>query len=815
MRRASTGTRIERIGTMRARPSSVRSTWRRLALWPRLAIAVTAGFVGLYVVFGLLALRAVDESTDRILDERLVMAQMAARSVDATLEHGFTELERAKAHAAFDPGSPSHRTEHAVLAHAFGRAASFALGVYFVDRSGRVVLAEPPTGQAPGARLRADRAVRRALRTRKRTISAPFRDPVTRRAVVALTTPVANDDGTVRSALVGLVDVAGVELGRALDQARDLGRTGHAELVSGEGVVVASTDQSEVLRPGEHLPYFLRMLRDRASGVETVAYDPGELVPPERRHERHVMAFVPLKTAPWGVAVGGLDEETFAPASRLQRALLLAGALSLGLLWLLTLLGARFLVRPVRTLTVASQEMASGDLERPVRVVEGGEVGALAESLDRMRLQLRASRSELEAKVSERTAALATRNRQLAAVAAVATAANQARDLDETLGRCLEVVLQDAGMEVGAVRLVENGMLGEPVFRGDPARLACSRGPVAVGTCLCGRAAATGEPVYADARTDSRLAACCRLEDENVVVLLPLRTRVETLGVLVLARAGEELPHDEEQLTLAAVANQLAVAVENARLVEELRHAEAQREMGRLRAELVSAVSHELRTPLGFITSYATTLLRSDAHVDDATRREFLEVIDQETRKLGRMIEELLDASRLQAGRLPVERVEVDVAELVERAAVKARAAVAAAGHTGALSTSLPASDVVVAADPMRTEQVLLNLLDNAARYSNPAAPIDVTVRSEDGHAVISVSDRGDGIAEAEQLAVFEAFHRGEGPRRRGVAGVGLGLAICRGIVEAQGGSIWVESALGEGSTFTFTLPLADRRVEA
>ncbi len=786
----------------------------RLNLWPRLAIAVTLGFLALFAIFSLLALRAVDDSTDRILKERLVIAQMAARETDRLLERGFYELQKATQFAAFDPLAPSLAQEHHMLTHAYGRVGTLSLGVYFVDAEGKVVLSQPPGKVAKGTDLSREPFVRKVLQTRRRSVSAPFRDRSTGRPAVALTSPVLNPDGTLRSVLVGLVDVSGADVLDPLAHARDLGHTGHAELVDEGGLVIASTGYGGFLRPGEHLDFYLRMLRSRASGVENVPYAPWHPVPEQRRGERHVMAFAPLSAAPWGVSVGGSDRETFAPVARLRNRLLLAGAFSLAFLWALTLIGARLLVRPVRVLTGAAREMAAGDLERPVRIDEGGEIGMLGESLEAMRTQLRESLEkvrrwgeELDVKVQERTEELTTRNRQLAAVTAVATAANQARDLDGMLSRCLEVVLEHTGMEAGAVRLLEekSGQLVVAASRGDYSGFPCRDKSVAGGECPCGVVASTGAPLYLDPGARRGFKPPCLAPAAEALAILPLESPKGTLGVLYLSRSRGDPPGQEERQTLAAISNQIAVATENARLLEELRQLESQREVQRLKAELISAVSHELRTPLGFIKGYATTLLRDDAAVDAETQREFLQIIDEEAGRLQQMIDELLDASRLQAGRLPIEPKPVALGELVGSAVERIRPALGQAGH--AVAVRLPAEEVVVLADPLRVEQVLRNLLDNAARYSEPGTPVEVSVRREDGYAVVGVADRGDGIPGPERETIFEPFHRGDNSRRRGVRGTGLGLAICRGLVEAQGGSMWVESGAGPGSTFLFTLP--------
>jgi signal transduction histidine kinase/HAMP domain-containing protein len=796
---------------MSGRVSLLRQGWQRLNLWPRLVITLAVGFLLLFGVFSLLALRAVNDSTGHVLRERLVIAQMAAAEENRVLQRGFNELQKATEFATFDPRDRDQSAEFHMLAHAYGRLGAFSLGVYYLDPHGRVVLSWPVT-QLPLRGSLADRPyVTTVINTKHRDVSSPFRDRSGRPAV-ALTLPIRNTDGTLRSMLVGVLDVSSPDVVQPLEYATKLGSTGHAELVDEKGVVIASTMPGEFMQQGEHLPFYLQMLKAGTSGVENVAYDPGA---PISNAPHHVMAFAPLSAAPWGVAVGGSAQETFAPVVHLRNTLLLAGALSLVVIGGLALLGAHLHVRPVQQLTEAAVRMAAGDLTQPVRAGGGGEIGVLRRSLEAMRVQLKESLEtvqrwgeELESKVAARTSALTARNRQLAAVTAVATAANQARDVDDVVGRCLEVVLVQTGMTAGAIRLLdpESGELGIPTFRGGYDRFDCRHRSMAVGECPCSLVAAGGTPLRLDPRARKQFELPCTAPESQALTILPLKGPGGSLGTLSLATGDAQALRPVDLRTLEAICNQLAIAIENARLLGELRELEAKAEVQRVKAELISAVSHELRTPLGFIKGYATTLLREDGdRIDPATRREFVEIIDEETDRLEKMIDDLLDASRLQAGRLHVERRPTAIAGLLTSAVNKIRPALLEAGHE--IAVQLPDGDVHVLADPMRVEQVLDNLLDNAARYSEPGTPLEVAMRPEDGHVVVSVTDHGDGIPDEEADRVFEPFHRGDNSRRRGVRGTGLGLAISRGIVEALSGRLWVVSKPGRGSTFHFSLP--------
>jgi len=293
----------------------------------------------------------------------------------------------------------------------------------------------------------------------------------------------------------------------------------------------------------------------------------------------------------------------------------------------------------------------------------------------------------------------------------------------------------------------------------------------------------------------------------NVYVSMPLRGPSGVLGVLTLGRRHGALPTPDERAILTAICDQIAVAVENTRLAAELRRLEAQHEVQRMRSEFLSAVSHELRTPLGFIKSYATTLLRDDTPIEQATRRHFLEIIDEETDKLDHMIDELLDVSRLQAGRLPIDCKPMALDALVTRAVGKARPVLEGSGH--AVTLRLSDAEVPVLADALRIEQVLDNLLENAARYSAPDAAVEISLLAEEGHAILSVTDRGDGIPAAELERVFEPFYRGHSSAARSWTGSGLGLAIAKGFIEANGGTISVDSLPGQGTSFVISLPIS------
>jgi PAS domain S-box-containing protein len=227
-----------------------------------------------------------------------------------------------------------------------------------------------------------------------------------------------------------------------------------------------------------------------------------------------------------------------------------------------------------------------------------------------------------------------------------------------------------------------------------------------------------------------------------------------------------------------------------------------EREQEEQRSTFISVISHELQTPIAIIKGYASTLARSDAVLDPQALRTRLKAVEEEADRLNKLVGNLLYASRIQAGGLQMDITPLDLAPLIERAAERLRVK-----HPEATITlDLPAHLPPVMADRERIEEVLQNLLDNAIKYSPGQAFITVTCRAMADEVIVSISDQGMGIPLREQAGIFDRFQRAGNSKASAIQGAGLGLYICRAIVEAHGGRIWVESTLHSGSTFSFSL---------
>ena len=227
-------------------------------------------------------------------------------------------------------------------------------------------------------------------------------------------------------------------------------------------------------------------------------------------------------------------------------------------------------------------------------------------------------------------------------------------------------------------------------------------------------------------------------------------------------------------------------------------------ELNRLKSNLLSTVSHELRTPLATIKGYSTMLLDYEDRLEPGEKRQHLESVDRAADRLTDLVDHLLDMSRLDAGLLSLQRDPTSVGELIEEAVDEARLRTPAARISLNVDKGLPILNV----DPRRIRQVLDNLLENARKHAGEEVEVVVTARQADKEVLIGVADRGPGIPADEAGRVFDRFYHVERRLAGRGEGMGLGLAICKGLVEAHGGRIWVESEVGKGSTFCFTLPV-------
>jgi signal transduction histidine kinase len=283
---------------------------------------------------------------------------------------------------------------------------------------------------------------------------------------------------------------------------------------------------------------------------------------------------------------------------------------------------------------------------------------------------------------------------------------------------------------------------------------------------------------------------------------LPMMVHGRCVGGLVFGRFGGP-SYPPEHIRLAEfVAWHVGQLLENRRMARRIASLEAQRELARMQDEFISTISHELRTPLGMIKGYVTTLMREDTNWDSETRLEFLEIVDEEADRLRELIDNLLDSSRLETGTLGMTLEPTKLSTIIRDSVSRTQAVYPNMEVEIDIGDDIP----VLQADPTRIAQVMDNLLSNANKYA-PGSQIAVASDRRDNVVEIGVQDGGPGIPPEHVPHLFERFYRVP-EQTSNVRGTGLGLYICRKIIEAHSGEIGVESQEGSGTRIFFTLPI-------
>jgi len=286
-------------------------------------------------------------------------------------------------------------------------------------------------------------------------------------------------------------------------------------------------------------------------------------------------------------------------------------------------------------------------------------------------------------------------------------------------------------------------------------------------------------------------------------VSVPLAVGEVTFGTLVAVKpAGARPMTRAERLLLESAAKQASAALERARLDAKVRHAQLEAETNQLRAAMFSSVTHDLRTPLASIMAGVTSLLDETAVHDRSQERELLLTIREETDRLNRLVGNIMDLAKVRAGALIPSREPTAIDEIVVAVLQRLRSNLSSFTLRADLQDDLP--DAMV--DPVQIDQVLTNLLENAARYAPAGSEIEVKVLDAGDVIRVRVSDQGAGIPAEDREKVFEAFYRGSASPER--PGSGLGLAIVRAIVLAHGGRVWIEDASVGGTAVVFDVPV-------
>jgi two-component system, OmpR family, sensor histidine kinase KdpD len=484
------------------------------------------------------------------------------------------------------------------------------------------------------------------------------------------------------------------------------------------------------------------------------------------------------------VLIAALGRFHLANASMLYLIVVLLAAVALGrgpavmVAFVAFLASNFFLVEPRFTLIVANPEEWVTLILLLLTAVVTGQVAAGQEQ--------RAAEAEANAREA----------RLLSEVAQLMTEPN----LDPALGRVAERLRGELG--VLAVRIVVNGEDGGLLASAsagagtdlEALTAALAGGGLEVLSPSGGRWVRVVQPRAGRAAASAASVPALRL------LRVPVRAPHGETGEVILAARRDSRFGPAEVRLLESVSAQLWGAVDRARLRDEANEAEVLRRGDQVKSALLDAVSHDLRTPLASILASAGSLRQRNVEWDDEARRSFAEAIEQEAHRLDRIVGNLLDLSRLESGALQPDRGWYEPTALINEVAARLRPLVA----PHALVLDLPDELPPVHLDYSEVDQVLSNVIENAAKYSPPESEIRVTAAVADGSLRVDVSDQGPGVAGDAMPRLFEPFFRGNRGQR---GGSGLGLAVARGLVEAHGGRIWAENRPEGGARFSFEIP--------
>jgi signal transduction histidine kinase len=541
------------------------------------------------------------------------------------------------------------------------------------------------------------------------------------------------------------------------------------------------------------------------------------------------------------------QDEAFAPARELAATTAEFGLASVLILVVVAYLLSQRIARPILAITATARKVATGDLTQMAPVMTGDEVGALAKTFNEMTSQLRQLYESLEKKVAERTADLMLVNHQLEEQIEIR------EKIEERLRRQNTFLEALHETSLGMISHLELNDLFEDLIRRAGLLMNTSHGYIFIhepgdteieckvgvglfsrlvgfrlkyGEGLGGSIWKSGKPLVID-DYDQWHGRASGL-DRNLfksIVGVPMRSGDQVIGVIGLAYDCQDcgdLSFTQHEIELLNRFAQLAsIALINARLYNGAREARAIAEAANeAKSTFLANVSHELRTPLTSIMGFTRIVQKrfrehilpnvitvEDGRTQRAARQmsDNLEIILSEGARLTKLINDLLDLEKIQAGKMTWHMQPLQVAEVIELAGTATASLFESKGLTWV--KEVPSGLPQVMGDSDRLEQVVINLISNAVKFSD-AGSITCRAQLQGSQIVISVSDEGMGIAESDHSLVFEKFQQVGNSMTNKPKGTGLGLPISKEIVEYHGGRIWLESQVGKGSTFFFSLPL-------
>ncbi len=598
---------------------------------------------------------------------------------------------------------------------------------------------------------------------------------------------------------------------------------GELRVVSGDGQLIAGPNADEIghITPAAELALGLAPTTDLE--------DPPSLVLAQAPLSATSLANTDVLTGlGWRAIVSDSQSAALVEVSRSTKVAALVGLLAIALGVIAVVAIARLVTRPIESLTATASAISGGDLEQRAEPVGPVELVTLADAFNTLTGRLRSLISSLQQQVAQRTSQLENRVDQLAALNRITQKVASVRDLDTALGHVTMELVDLYKAQYSGVALLNPGgndvtVVAEHSLMDDrtDGLILPLAGNLSTQSVIEGGRSLVVPDAQHSPLTEALHELLARRGTECLMIV-PLVVRGEVIGTIGVASDERGREFSEAEVALAeTVAGHVASAIDNSRLFAEMEAAkEAAEQANEAKSTFLASVSHELRTPLTSVLGFAKVIRRQleerilpnvDAH-DQRTQRAIgqvranVDVIVTEGERLTTLVNNVLDLAKIEAGRFEWRMQEISIGDVTDRAF----AATAGLFENTALELrrEIPTDLPHVVADRDGLMQVVINLLSNAVKFTESGSVTCAAHLTGEG-IVVSVSDTGIGIAPADQQSVFEKFTQVGDTLTDKPHGTGLGLPICREIVERHGGRIWVESELGVGSTFSFVIPLA------
>ena len=602
-----------------------------------------------------------------------------------------------------------------------------------------------------------------------------------------------------------------------------IGKAGISYVVDAQGHLVAHPDISMVLQKLEwaRQPQVIAARAMPADTPTNNAAKPGEegsrQLEVRTREGRDVLvAYAPIPSLDWRVFVEVPREEVLVPvlASMYRTGGVLLVALALSIL--ASVIMARRMVRPIRALQEGAAQIGAGNLQQEIVVKTGDELEALADQFNTMAVDLKESYSGLERKVDQRTSELTETLEQQTATSGILRVISNSPTNEQPV---FDAIVSSA------IRLFEGHRVGLILLEGGQLHMR-ARGSLDMNdeTVLN---SLYPMPLNRDSFVGQAILDCSVLQVSDIAApeilpaaaaharklgyrstsVAPLLREGVAIGAITVPRAGPGVMTANQLALLRTFADQAVIAIENVRLFREIEDKNQQLEIAsKHKSEFLANMSHELRTPLNAIIGFSEVLAEEMFGGLNEKQAEYANDIHGSGKHLLSLINDILDLAKVEAGRMELNLSDYNLPVAIDNAMTLVRER--ALTHGLSLKSEIDPAVGDLRGDERKVKQILLNLLSNAVKFTPAGGTVTVLAHYAEGFAQIAVRDTGVGIAPKDQTAVFEEFKQvGTDVTKKG-EGTGLGLALTQRFVELHGGRLWLESKLGEGSTFTFTLPL-------